>query len=188
MFKDIQRQMEEALRGEMDGNIEFVDLKPEFIKKNPMFRSGGFRVKITRSGDGPPSIDIKAFGDVDEKLAEKMNEAIKAKTAVENAAHPRPTFEEKLEEMPEEEPPLRNVTGYSEPTASTSWAGDHLVVDLDLPGVKGLDDISIKKLEESIEVRAFAGDRGYFKILSIPKEAKLIDKSFQANRLTIKIG
>jgi hypothetical protein len=61
-------------------------------------------------------------------------------------------------------------------------------VDLDLPGVKGLEDISIKKLEESIEVRAFAGDKGYFKILSIPKDAKMIDKSFDESRLTIKIG
>ncbi|MBU7004530.1 MAG: zinc ribbon domain-containing protein [Theionarchaea archaeon] len=83
MFKDIQKQLEEALNDQIDGNIEFVDLKPEFIKKNPMFRTGGFRVKITRSGEGPPSIDIKAFGDVDEKLAEKMTEAIRAKAEAE---------------------------------------------------------------------------------------------------------
>jgi hypothetical protein len=188
MFKDIQKQLEEALKGQIDGNIEFVDLKPEFIKKNPMFRTGGFRVKVTRSGDGPPSIDIKAFGDVDEKLAEKMNEAIKAKAEAEKAAQNYPTFDEEPEEPEEDLPETREVSGYSEPTANTTWAGDHVVVDLDLPGVKSLEDISIKKLDESIEVRAYAGKKGYFKILSIPKEAKMLDKSFDSSKLTIRIG
>jgi HSP20 family molecular chaperone IbpA len=194
MFKDIQKQLEEALKGQIDGNFEFVDLKPEFIKKNPMFRTGGFRVKVTRSGDGPPSIDIKAFGDVDEELAAKMNEAIRAKAEAERAAQNYPTFDgepegpEEPEEPEEDLPEAREVSGYSEPTANTTWAGDHVVVDLDLPGVESLEDISIKKLDESIEVRAYAGDKGYFKILSIPKDAKMLDKSFDSNKLTIRIG
>lgn len=187
MFKDIQKQLEEALRSQMDGNIEFVNLKPGFSEKGSPFRSGVFRVKITRNGDGPPTIDIKAFGDVDEKLVEKMNEALRAKAAAEKAAQHASTEEETVE-LEEEPPEIRNVSGYSEPETETTWAGDHLIVDLNLPGVKGMEDISIKKLEESIEVRAFAGNKGYFKILSIPKEAKLVDKDFKSNRLKIKLG
>ena len=182
MFKEIERQMKEALGSDVTGNIEFFDLKPEFINKNSLFRSGGFRVKITRNGDGPPSIDIKAFGDVDEKLAEKMTEAIRAQTEGAKAVH------EEVQEQVEEPAPARDVSDYREPAATTRWAGDHLVVDLQLPDVESEDDIVVRKLGESIEVRAFAGNQGYFKILSIPKDAKLLGKSFKGSTLSMKIG
>lgn len=182
MFKEIEKQMKEALGPQVTGNIEFFDLKPEFVNKNPLFKSGGFRVKITRNGDGPPRVDIKAFGDADEKLAEKMTEAIQAQN--EAALRQR---EEEPEEGEEEGMP-RDVSQYREPAATTRWAGDHLIVDLELPGVESEEDIEVKKLEESIEVKAFAGDSGYFKILSIPKGAKLLDRNLKDSRLTMKIG
>ncbi len=174
--------MKEALGPQVTGNIEFFDLKPEFVNKHPLFKSGGFRVKITRNGDGPPSVDIKAFGDADEKLARKMTEAIRAQN--EASARER---EETPEEGEEESFP-RDVSQYREPAATTRWAGDHLIVDLELPGVESEEDIEVKKLEESIEVKAFAGDSGYFKILSIPKGAKLLGRDLKDCRLTMKIG
>ena len=180
MFKEIERQMKEALGPQVTGNIEFFDLKPEFVNKNPLFKSGGFRVKITRNGDGPPRVDIKAFGDADEKLAEKMTEAIRAQ----NEAAVRQEAPEEVEE----EGISRDVSQYREPAATTRWAGDHLIVDLELPGVESEEDIEVKKLEESIEVKAFAGDSGYFKILSVPKGAKLLDRNLKDCRLTMKIG
>lgn len=186
MFKEIERQMKEALGPEVSRNIEFFDLKPEFIKRDPRLRSGGFRVKITRNGDGPPSIDIKAFGDMDEDMAKKMTEALKAQTGG-KAQEPSKTIEVQEDEIPARKRP-RAVSGYSEPAATTKWVGDHLVVEMALPEVESEEDIEVSKIGESIEIRAFAGDKGYFKILSIPKEAKLLSKTFKGSTLKIKIG
>jgi hypothetical protein len=188
LFKDIEKQMKDALGADGSRDIQFFDLKPEFTKKNPFFRSGGFRVKITRAGDGPPEIDIKSFGDIDEKMAERMKETLEAQK-VKAATWANPTTTNPAqEEAVEEESPIREVSEYQEPMCITKWVGDHLVVDLDLPDVESSDDIDIKKLGESIEVRAFAGNKGYFKILSIPKEAKLISRRFKEEKLSLKIG
>jgi len=186
MVKDIEKQVKDALGGDLSRDIEFFDLKPEFMKKNPLFRSGGFRVKITRAGDGPPDIDIKAFGDIDQKTAERIEEAIRSHSKTSPAR-----VESVVEEYPKaakEETPPRHVSEFSEPRCETRWVGDHLVVDLDLPDVESAKDIEIRKLGESIEVKAFAGSKGYFKILGIPKEAKLLSKRFSKNKLTLKIG
>ena len=192
LFKDIERQMKEVLGPNLSKDIEFFELKPDFMKKNPMVRPGqGFRIKITRAGDGPPTIDIKAFGDVDEKLAEKMKESLRAQSQNEATPKPEETKQETQERgsvAESSEAPLRNVSEYEEPRCTTKWTGDHLLVDLDLPGVAKGDDVEIKKLGESIEVRAFAGDKGYFKILGVPAEAQVVSRRFRKGRLSLRIG
>lgn len=188
LFKDIERQMKEVLGPNLSRDIEFFELKPDFMKKNPMLRPGqGFRIKITRAGDGPPTIDIKAFGDVDEKLAEKMRESLKAqsKEAAPEAETPK---EEQSPIVESAEATPRNVSEYEEPRCTTKWTGDHLLVDLDLPGVAKGEDVEIRKLGESIEVRAFAGDKGYFKILGVPADAQLVSRRFRKGRLSLRIG
>jgi len=184
--------MKEVLGPNLSKDIEFFELKPDFMKKNPMVRPGqGFRIKITRAGDGPPTIDIKAFGDVDEKLAEKMKESLRAQSQNEATPKPEETKQETQERgsvAESSEAPLRNVSEYEEPRCTTKWTGDHLLVDLDLPGVAKGDDVEIKKLGESIEVRAFAGDKGYFKILGVPAEAQVVSRRFRKGRLSLRIG
>ncbi len=186
VFKDIERQMKEALGSNLSKDVEFFDLRPEFFSKHPYFRTGGFRVKITRAGDGPPNIDIKAFGDMDEKLAEKMRESIKP--PAEPQVEKKVTDEEPSEHVVEESQAPRAVSEYCEPSCATKWAGDHLLVELELPGVKKSEDVEVRKLSESIEIRAYAGNKGYFKILGIPGEAKVIGKRFRAGKLSLKIG
>ena len=185
MFREIEKQIKEALGPDATRNIEFFDLKPEFVRKDPRFRSGGFRIKVTRNGEGPPSIDIKAFGDIDEELAEKMTQALQARSQARQEETGEQEKEEEDAEIPGE---ARKVSDYTEPVAETRWAGDHLEVALALPDVKSEEDIVIRKVGESLEVRAFAGDRGYFKILAIPKDTKLISKSFKGDTLTMSIG
>ena len=188
IFKDIEKQVKDALGADLSRDIEFFDLKPEFIKKHPLFRSGGFRIKVTRTGEASPNIDIKAFGDIDEKTAEKIQEAIRTQSTMKSPLKVEAIRKEKPREVVENRAPARQVSEYSEPMCETKWLGDHLVVDLDLPDVICSEDIEIKKLGESIEVKAFAGNKGYFKILSIPKDTKLISKRFSRNKLSLKIG
>ena len=190
MFKEIERQMKEVLGADFSKDIEFFDLKPEFVKKNPFFKSGGFRIKISRSGDGPPTIDIKAFGDIDEELAKRMQEAMRARSA-EMAKSATAGQEAGAGTTREEEEPrtiFRRVSQYREPRCVTKWLGDHLLVDLDLSGVKSSSDIDVRKIGESIEVRAYAGDKGYFKILGVPEDSKVLNKEFKDGKLRLEIG
>ncbi len=188
LFKDIERQMREVLGPNLSKDIEFFELRPDFMKRNPILRPGqGFRIKITRAGDGPPTIDIKAFGDIDERIAEKMRESLKPQSS-ESAPEAETRKEEESLAMESSEAAARDVSGYEEPRCTTKWTGDHLLVDLDLPGVTKSDDVEVRKLGESIEVRAFAGGKGYFKILGIPADAQLVSRRFRKGRLSLKIG
>ena len=191
MFKEIERQMKEVLGSDFSKDIEFFDLKPEFVKKNPFFKSGGFRIKISRSGDGPPTIDIKAFGDIDEELAKRMQEAMRSRSAEMARKMAGGEGSEGSGSGREQEEPrtiFRRVSQYKEPRSVTKWLGDHLLVDLDLSGVKSGDDIDVRKIGESIEVRAYAGDKGYFKILGVPEDSKVLSKEFKDGKLRLEIG
>ncbi|MEM2772259.1 MAG: hypothetical protein QXR88_00180, partial [Candidatus Pacearchaeota archaeon] len=45
--------------------------------------------------------------------------------------------------------------------------GNVIIYEINLPGVKSLDDIEIKKLENSIEIKAIGKDKVYFKLIPI---------------------
>jgi|Deesub1362A_J573_1020465.scaffolds.fasta_scaffold22452_2 HSP20 family molecular chaperone IbpA len=60
------------------------------------------------------------------------------------------------------------------------------LIKVSLPGVENSDDIIVKKLENSIEVRAKAGDKRYFAVIPV-KYKKIADKMFSQNVLEIKL-
>ncbi len=57
-----------------------------------------------------------------------------------------------------------------------------------LPGVKGINDIKITRLQNSVEVRARAGDTLYFKIFEAPRRLEIIEKKFENSRLSLMMG
>jgi BMFP domain-containing protein YqiC len=44
---------------------------------------------------------------------------------------------------------------------------DFIIYEIDLPGIKSIDDVEIKKLENSIEIKAIGKDKVYFKLIPI---------------------
>jgi hypothetical protein len=54
-----------------------------------------------------------------------------------------------------------------EPLTDMRRLSDKIVYEILIPGVKSLKDISINKLENSIEIKAVSKDRAYFKIIPI---------------------
>lgn len=61
------------------------------------------------------------------------------------------------------------------------------IIEIDVPGVKTEGDVEIIKLEHSIEIRAFAKDKTYFKLLPIPENVSAIEKELNKNKLKIII-
>lgn len=74
-----------------------------------------------------------------------------------------------------------------EPEVKVKRHGNELEIIIEVPGVKSGRDVSITRLEESIEIRAIAGDKGYFKIISVPKDFRLISKKLNDNVLSVRM-
>jgi HSP20 family molecular chaperone IbpA len=54
-----------------------------------------------------------------------------------------------------------------EPHLKMRRLGQKLIYELEVPGVKNLDDVLINRLESSIEVKALAKDKSYSKIINV---------------------
>jgi HSP20 family molecular chaperone IbpA len=169
---------EENIEGLFYGMFE--DIEKEFERIDKMFKMNEFDLKPTKgirggsihitvqSGTGmKPRVEIKTTGDY-----KALEPEIKKKFG--------------LEEVKEIEEKPRKIKITEEPEAKKTVKGGKMIIKLELPGVKSEDDIEIKKLEQSIEVKAFADDKAYFKLIPIPENAT-INKTFKDGVLEIEI-
>ena len=158
----------------------FTDIEEEFERIDKMFESdfrfpsfkmrpvktGGISITI-HSGTGmEPKVEVKTFGDY-----KKFEPELKRKLGVSS-----------IEEV-EEKRKIPKVV--EEPETKIKKIGNKQIISIKLPGVKG-EDIEIRKLEQSIEVKAFAGDKAYFKLIPIPAGAS-VNKEFKNGVLKIEI-
>jgi HSP20 family molecular chaperone IbpA len=202
LMKRLAKQMEDIDRQtqKMDRDFEVVDLSPMFrnmkqMKMKPNAR--GFTIKISRTNNKEPKIDVKTFGNVDNASVQKqVNEQLKRmgvrqqmKTAPEEqpvpikqpAAPRRPTLPKSKSRFP-----VPKIT--EEPKTNVKRVGPRVFVDMEIPGVKSESDINIIELESSVEVRAMAGSKAYFKILTIPTQFRLDTKRFSGNSLHLEFA
>jgi len=153
-------------------------IEKEFEKFDKMFGIGFPRLKLTPGFSGisitvtstgaKPKVEVKTYGDF-----KKLEPEIKKRIGVEQG----------VKEIAVEEAPPK-VT--EEPEAKVKHLGLKDVVEIDLPGVKSLEDIQIKELEQSIEVKARAGDKLYFKLLPI-SPGRSLRKKFSDGKLVLEI-
>lgn len=73
-----------------------------------------------------------------------------------------------------------------EPETKIQKSQNRQTITLNLPDVKNLDDIEIKQLHQSIEIKAFAGDKAYFKLIPIPSDAT-VNNEFKDGVLKIEV-
>ncbi len=73
-----------------------------------------------------------------------------------------------------------------EPETSITELPGKLRADVCVPGVEHLDDIDVLEFENSCEVRAYSGDKLYFKIIQIPKDLNLSGKSLSGKTLVLE--
>lgn len=57
-----------------------------------------------------------------------------------------------------------------------------------LPGVMSANDIKIRQFHESIEIRAYAKDRAYFKVIPIGQNSQIVEKKYQEEMLKLVIS
>lgn len=72
-----------------------------------------------------------------------------------------------------------------EPTTSMKRLSDTILYEIDIPGVKKIEDISINSLENSIEIKALAKDKAYMKI--IPFGLPILKYSLEKDKLILEL-
>ena len=85
---------------------------------------------------------------------------------LQNQQQIRPT-KVKVNKMPLEKLERFAKLPKKEPNSKVRRLGGKVIYELEVPGVKDLDDVLINRLESSIEIKALARDKSYSKILNI---------------------
>lgn len=74
-----------------------------------------------------------------------------------------------------------------EPEGIKQQMEDHIVLLVKLPGVKR-ENVNVRKLEESVEIKAYRNGEAYFKQFPVPENARIISKHMEGDQLIVKIG
>jgi hypothetical protein len=72
-----------------------------------------------------------------------------------------------------------------EPKIKIKRLADRLVCEIEIPEIKSIEDISILKLENSIEIKAIGKNKSYFKILQI--NSPIISYGIEKNNLILEL-
>lgn len=138
---------------------KMLELKvPKFMIRPPI-RGKGVSITITADNMSPPKIDVQTYG------------------GHKHIHHHEP----KRQEIP-----VRIPKTTEEPETSIQKVQNKQIITLNLPDVKSLGDIEIKQLSQSIEIKAFAGDKAYFKLIPVPANAS-VNNEFKDGILKIEI-
>lgn len=147
----------------------------EMMKKMPL-GINGVSISISSSDEGPLTIKVKKLGEISPGISggiknEKnvKDEEIKLPKRKMNKIE-----EKKFAKLPRVEPgtKVRRFT-------------DKIVYEIDLPGVKQEKNIIISKLQNSIEVKAFAKDKAYFKL--IPLDLAIKSYKLEKEKLILEL-
>jgi hypothetical protein len=172
MFEDIEKEFER-----IDKMFSFKPFK--FPKLQPHVRGGGISIVVQTGTGMKPRVEVKTSGEY-----KKIEPEIKRKLGI------KPPVEEVGEEVEEEEriEKKRRVPKITEEAETkVETVGNKQIFSIKLPDVKSEKDIEIKKLEQSIEVKAFAGDKAYFTLIPMHGNASIVGKEFKDGILKIEI-
>jgi HSP20 family molecular chaperone IbpA len=171
IFGDIDKELEK-----IDKMFDFGSFKLPAFKMKPHMRGGGISITV-QSGTGiEPRVEVKTSGEY-KKLEPELKRRFGIKPPIEEV-------EEERVKKKKGEVKLPKVT--EEPETEIRNMGNRQIISIKLPDVKNEDDIEIKKLEQSIEVKALTDDKAYFKLIPIPPGVA-ISKKFKDGVLKIEI-
>jgi len=184
MMEKMNRQMKEISKS-LEKNFEIFDLSPYFKKSG----GGGFSIKIVQSNHKRPKVSVRTFGDLD---SEKIEKQVYKRLGAKPAGNDRDSgFLHRLGLSKDGKPETKKLPvpkKTEEPNTDVKRLASKVMVVMDMPGVKSEKDIEIRELENSIEVRALAGDKAYFKILTKPEEFSLSSRKFSKGKLRLEFS
>jgi hypothetical protein len=159
----------------------FEDVEDEFERIDKMFGSEFFDfpkvdMKMPKGGNGINIIITSGTGR--EPKIEVMTSG--------NFKNLEPEIKRNLGVKPLEEL-VKKISKITEPEAEIKTSGNRQAIQIKLPEIKNSKDIEIKKLEQSLEIKAFAKNKTYFKLIPIPSNSEIVNKEFKNNVLKIEV-
>jgi len=165
-FNSIFNSLMKNLSKEFDEQLSANHFGEE--KKTRKIKKDGISISISTFGNGAPKIKVTPLGDSQKLKAEK--DIVKFKSI---------NFtKEKIKEflsLPREEPrtDIRRLS-------------NRVIYELEMPGVKSIEDVSIIKLENSIEIKAVSKKKAYAKVIQISFPIK--DYNLSEGKLILELG
>jgi HSP20 family molecular chaperone IbpA len=156
MIGSTMKMLEKELKKEMASQPQKTNIQPNF------------ELYINGKKIAPENIKIT-------KRPPQKNSAQKPSTIKSYLKHFNSKNSEKFSKLPKKEPST-NVRRLS----------DKVVYEIKIPGVKSIEDVSIVKLENSIEIKAIAKDKAYQKL--IPIDLPLRRYKLNKDKLVLELG
>lgn len=157
LVKNIDKQFKELDRGIGEEN----NISP---------KKGGISISISTSGSHPPKIRVNSFGNAPQ-FKKKEKEIKKQIKEVKNLPQ---TNLRNFSKLPREEP-----------STSIRRLSDRIIYEIKIPGVKSIKNISINRLENSIEIKAVSKNKAYFKL--IPINIPIRDYNLEKGKLVLEL-
>ena len=162
IFNSLMRNMSKELNEQLGKNYF-----QEENNNSGKIKKDGISISISTFGNGPPKIKVTQLGNKPKKI-EEIKEKVKPNTFT----------KDKIKKFAELE--------RKEPKTNIRRLSDKVVYEIEMPGVKSLEDISITKLENSIEIKALAKSRVYVK--TIPINLPITDYNLSEGKLILELG
>ncbi|MCX6746968.1 MAG: zinc-ribbon domain-containing protein [Candidatus Pacearchaeota archaeon] len=153
-----------------DMNKQFNQSEKEMKDETPQnkIKKDGISISISTFGDGPPRISVNPLGNRQEVEVEKEDSRVKQSLFSKEKI-------KKFSSLPRKEPKT-NIRRLS----------NKVIYELEMPEVVSIEDVSVVKLESSIEIKAIAKDKSYFKLIPINLPLKKCDLS--EGKLILELG
>ena len=143
-------------------NKQFNDSQSPKKNNNPKIKNNGISISISTSGNNPPTLKMNSSVD-----QEKLKKKTPGQFSKENI--------KKFAELPKEEP-----------KTNIRRLADRVNYEIEIPGVKSLKEISVIRLETSIEIKAISKNKAYFK--RIPLNFPITNYTFSEEKLILEFG
>lgn len=169
LFNSLMKNLDKQFR-ELDGNI-LQNPAPKNQIKMPGMKKRGLSISISTAGNKQPQIKVKSFGN-QPQFKQKQSQIKKQTKEISSNKLPQKTLKG-ISKLPKKEPStnIRRLT-------------DRIIYDISMPGVQSLKEVSIVKLENSLEIKAISKTKAYIKL--IPINLPLIDFNFSKGKLVLE--
>jgi HSP20 family molecular chaperone IbpA len=162
----------------LDFSSIFDEIDREFREIERMFRrftvpppgerrGGGVSIKISSEPGKEPRVEVRTFGDFKGREPEILQRL--------GVEHEKP----KARRLPPK------VT--EEPETRVERRGGRVIYRIRVPGVKSEEDVDVQRLKESLEVRAYAKDKAYFTLFSVPRHARIVSTKLEGDEFVIEV-
>jgi HSP20 family molecular chaperone IbpA len=148
--------------------VKFPKVENEFP-----FKGGGISIVIKSNQGMKPQIQVRNIGDY-RKFSPEVRRRVDIKEG------PMGTEENVRKRI---KIPKRT----EEPIVKIERDNDKESITINLPDINRPENIEIRKLEQSLEIKAFANDKAYFKLIPIEPDMEISNKTFKDGILRIEL-